>query len=464
MSHALTTVSRPSMLRRSHPMAWAVAVALGTVIAPASQAQQAFSPGWFADRGAAQGAAAQSGRMPNGVPIQFQLPAQQQDAARQKLQQSIDNLGTAAQAIALQQRLQEQARQARREAGFIVADGLGKDGLKVDENPLTRGWLNAREAIQSQGSDGRVQVSVEQTADKAILNWETFNIGGNTTLSFQQNPDWAVLNRVNDPNARPSQILGQLKANGTVFVANRNGVVFGNNSQVNVRNLVAAAARISDGQFRDNGLFSADGTTAALTEAFGKVMVEQGARIATHEPSSATRGGGYVLLAGSSVENAGQIETRKGQAQLAAGDSFVIRRGVGTAQNTASTTAGNEIAPRFVQGSSAGDVRNSGLIQAREGDITLAGRRVEQAGVAVATTTLGQRGTIHLLNAISDRQGQVTLNSGATTAVLIEDDGKSVVLDSQRDALIKSSAEQDVLRAASSAGTFDNLSRLQDRR
>lgn len=465
MSHPLTSAVRPAaLLRRNHPMAWAIAVALGSVVAPASQAQQAFSPAWFADRGAAQGAAAQSGRMPNGVPIQFQLPAQQQDAARQKLQQSIDNLGTAAQAIALQQRLQEQARQQRRDGGFVIADGLGKDGLKVDENPLTRGWINAREAIQSQGADGRIQVSIEQTADKAILNWETFNVGGNTTLNFLQNPDWAVLNRVNDPNARPSQILGQLKANGTVFVANRNGVVFGNNSQVNVRNLVAAATRISDAQFRDNGLYSADANTAALTDAFGKVMVEQGARISTHEPTTATRGGGYVLLAGHSVENAGQIETRKGQAQLAAGDSFVIRRGVGTAQNTSSTTRGNEIAPRFVADSSAGNVRNSGLIQAREGDITLAGRAVEQAGVAVATTTLNQRGTVHLLNSVSDAKGNVTLASGSTTAVLIEDDGKSTVLDSQRDALIKESAEQDALRGRSNSGTFDNLSRLQDRR
>ncbi|MGE8239796.1 MAG: hypothetical protein ACN6OL_05915, partial [Stenotrophomonas indicatrix] len=185
MSHPHSPAARFSAsLWRSHPMAWAVAVALGSVVAPASQAQQAFSPGWFADRGAAQGAAAQSGRMPNGAPIQFQLPAQQQDAARQKLQQSIDNLGTAAQAIALQQRMQEQARQARREAGFVVADGLGKDGLKVDENPLTRGWINAREATQSLGADGRVLVSIEQTADQAILNWETFNIGGNTTLNF----------------------------------------------------------------------------------------------------------------------------------------------------------------------------------------------------------------------------------------------------------------------------------------
>lgn len=465
MSHPHSPAARFSAsLWRSHPMAWAVAVALGSVVAPASQAQQAFSPGWFADRGAAQGAAAQSGRMPNGAPIQFQLPAQQQDAARQKLQQSIDNLGTAAQAIALQQRMQEQARQARREAGFVVADGLGKDGLKVDENPLTRGWINAREATQSQGADGRVQVSIEQTADQAILNWETFNIGGNTTLNFLQNADWAVLNRVNDPAARPSQILGQLKANGTVFVANRNGVVFGNNSQVNVRNLVAAAARISDAQFRDNGLYSVDANTSALTDAVGKIMVERGARITTHEPTSATRGGGYVLLAGHSVENAGRIETRRGQTQLAAGDSFVIRRGVGTAQNTASTTRGNEIAPRFVTDSTAGSVRNSGLIQAREGDVTLAGRAVEQAGVAVATTTLNQRGTVHLLSSSSDSKGSVTLATGSTTAVLIEDDGKTTALDSQRDALIKESAEQDKLRGASNSGTFDNLSRLQDRR
>lgn len=465
MSHPLPSVVRPAAsMRRNHPMAWAIAVALGSMVAPASQAQQAFSPGWFAERGAAQGSAAQSGRMPNGVPIQFQLPAQQQDAARQKLQQSIDNLGTAAQAIALQQRLQEQARQARREAGFIVADGLGKDGLSVDQNPLTRGWLNAREAIQSQGSDGRVQVTVEQTADKAILNWETFNIGGNTTLNFLQHPDWAVLNRVNDPQARPSQILGQLKANGTVSVANRNGVVFGNNSQVNVRNLLAAAARISDAQFRDNGLYSADASSSTLSDAFGKVMVEQGARIATHEPTSATRGGGYVLLAGHSVENAGHIEARKGQVQLAAGDSFVIRRGVGTATNTSSTTRGNEIAPRFIAGSTAGSVRNTGLLRALEGDVTLAGRSVEQAGVAVASTTLAQRGTVHLLASASDAGSSVTLADGATTAVLIEDDGKATVLDTQRDSLIKESAEQDAIRAGARSATFDNLSQHNDRR
>ncbi len=468
MSHLHSTALRGNAVSRriaagSHPMAWAIAVALGSMAVPAG-AQQAFSPAWFADKGAAQAGAAQSGRMPNGAPVNFGQPTQQQDAARQKLQQSIDNLGSAAQAIALQQRMQEQARQNLRNAGYVVVDGLSEGGLKVDENPLTRGWLNARDAIQKNGADGRVEVSIEQTADKAILNWETFNIGANTTLTFGQNADWAVLNRVNDPNARPSQILGKLKAPGSVFVANRNGVVFGNNSQVNVRNLVAAAARISDSQFKDNGLYSADNNSAALTDALGDVVVERGARITTHEPATTTRTGGYVLLAGHAVDNSGQIETIQGQTQLTAGDSFVIRRGVGTAQNTTSTTKGNEVAPRFVSESTAGDVSNRGLIIARQGDVTLAGRTVEQAGVAVATTTVNQRGSVHLLNSISDRAGSVTLAEGSTTAVLIEDDGKTTALDSQRDALIAESALQDPLRATANSGTFDNLSRMTDRR
>lgn len=64
----------------------------------------------------------------------------------------------------------------------------------------------------------------------------------------------------------------------------------------------------------------------------------------TANPASSTAAGGYVLLLGSEVENAGQIVTPKGQATLAAGDSFYIRRGVGTDGNLRSTTRGNEVA------------------------------------------------------------------------------------------------------------------------
>lgn len=448
-----------------HPLAHAVAMLL---LATNAQAQQAFSPAWFANKGAVQNAAAATGQLPNGVPAaSLTGPRQQSQAARERLKQSIDNLATSAQAIAAQQALQRNARAAA--AGSGVPDGLGEGGLEVDDNALTRGWLNARAPTQGI-ANGTTTVTIEQTGAKAVLNWETFNVGRNTLVDFNQQADWAALNRVNDPLARPSQIQGRISAEGTVLIVNRNGVMFGGTSQVNTRNLVAAAAEFSDEQFLQRGLYSAQQNTApaaSFTDAAGKVIVEAGARIETAASNDVRQGGGYVLLLGSEVHNAGSITTSRGQTLLAAGDEFVIRKGVGTEANTFSTTRGNEVLARRDEDSATGEVRNTGLITAREGDITLTGHRVRQDGVAVSTTTVNQRGTIHLSTPASDAEGEVVLGADAVTAVLIEDDGRTTALDSQRDALIAESQKQDALRfvaGQAGMGGFDNLSSLSDRR
>ncbi len=411
-------------------IAWALAA--GGLIGPA-QAQRAFSPVWFADKGAIHNTAVQTGRLPNGMPASMLTsPQAQQQQAQAQLQRSIGNLNLAARGIAAQQAAQAAAREAALRDGGSVPDGLAEGGLKIDSNSLTAGWLNANAPEQSRQADGRTQVAIQQTADKAILNWESFNVGRNTTLEFRQQADWAVLNRVNDPQARPSQIQGQIKAEGTVLIANRNGVVFSGSSQVDTRNLVAAAARISDAQFKANGIY-ANGSTPGFTDAGGTVEVLPGARIATRAPTVSTDGGGYVLLLGREVHNGGDIATPRGQAALAAGDSFLIRKGAGTGGNQASTTQGNEVTPQFNADSLAGKVVNTGLIVAREGDVTMAGREVQQNGVALATTTLNTRGTVHLA-AVGER-GAVALGQGAVTAVAIEDDGRATALDSQRDGL-----------------------------
>jgi len=419
------------------PIARAIALTLaaGGVIGDA-QAQRAFSPAWFDAKGAAQNSAAATGRLPNGMPVSnLTSPLGQQQRANEQLSRSLSNLNLAARGIAAQQAAQAAAREAALKAGSDVPDGLAEGGLKVDTNSLTAGWLNARPLDRETGQkvvDGRTVVSIEQTADKAILNWETFNVGKNTTVAFAQQKDWAVLNKVNDPSARPSQIQGQIKGDGTVMIVNRNGIVFSGSSQVDTRNLVAAAAHIDDGQFTNNGIFSS-GTAASFTNAQGKVEVQAGARIATPAPGKSTEGGGYVLLLGREVHNAGDIATPKGQAVLAAGDSFFIKKGVGTDGNQGSTTRGNEVTVQFNADSLAGKVTNTGLIVSGEGDITLAGRDVQQNGVALATTTVNTRGTIHL-TAVGTG-GKVVLGQGATTAVAIEDDGKATALDSQRDGL-----------------------------
>ena len=419
---------------RLTPLAYALTTMLmaGAFTTPA-RAQQAFSGGWFAAKGAAQNTASTSGRLPNGQPLPLgSRPEGQQQQANQQLQRSLNNLNLAARAIAAQQASQAQARQAA--AGVPgVPNGLVQGGLQVDTNSLTAGWLNAQAPVQTV-ANGKTAVVVQQTADKAILNWETFNVGKDTTLTFQQQKDWAVLNRVNDPQARPSQIQGQIKADGTLLLVNRNGIVFTGTSQVDTRSLVAAAARISDEQFQKNGIYS-PGTAGAttLTDAAGKVQVQAGARLASNAPKGSTEGGGYVMLLGKEVHNGGEITTPKGQALLAAGDSFTIKKGVGTDGNPLSTTRGSEVTPQFAAASTAGKVVNTGLIQAREGDITLAGRTVQQDGVLLASTTTATRGTIHL-NALGS-DAAVTVGRGATTAILVEDDGKTTALDSQRDAM-----------------------------
>ncbi|HAS29770.1 MAG TPA: hypothetical protein DCS56_07245, partial [Alcanivorax sp.] len=62
-----------------------------------------------------------------------------------------------------------------------------------------------------------------------------------------------------------------------VMLVNRNGVVFSGSSQVNVRNLVAAAADISDEQFRERGLYGDnEGSQAVFTNAQGDIDVQAG--------------------------------------------------------------------------------------------------------------------------------------------------------------------------------------------
>ncbi|MFA6071663.1 MAG: filamentous hemagglutinin N-terminal domain-containing protein, partial [Janthinobacterium sp.] len=291
---------------RLTPLAYALTTMLmaGAFTTPA-RAQQAFSGGWFAAKGAVQNTAASSGRLPNGQPLPLgSRPDGQQQQANQQLQRSLNNLNLAARAIAAQQAAQAQARQAA--AGVPGApDGLVQGGLQVDTNSLTAGWFNAQAPVQTV-ANGKTAVVVQQTADKAILNWETFNVGKDTTLTFQQQKDWAVLNRVNDPQARPSQIQGQIKADGTVLLVNRNGIVFTGTSQVDTRSLVAAAARIGDAQFKKDGIYS-PGTAGAttLTDAAGKVQVQAGARLASPSPKGSTEGGGYVMLLGKEVHKGG---------------------------------------------------------------------------------------------------------------------------------------------------------------
>jgi filamentous hemagglutinin len=312
-----------------------------------------------------------------------------------------------------------------------VQDGLHPNGLHFDR------VVSGANAPTQTIANGRANVTVKQTAQQAFIQWHKFNVGRGTTLNFDQSAgganvgQWIAFNKVNDPTGEPSQILGQIKAPGQVYVLNQNGIIFGASSQVNVHTLVASSLPINpnltsrgllnnpDVQFLFSALPQAAGTkgtpahdpstdlqVAGLTTLsngkIGDVTVQPGAFITA--PTSQNKVGGRVVLVGANVNNGGTISTPDGQTILAAGlqvgftahsSSDPSLRGLDTWIGAVATPTGYT-GPLTDTSQYAGTVTNTGWIDAPRGNITLAGKTINQLGALTATTSVSLNGRIDL--------------------------------------------------------------------
>ncbi|WP_375595218.1 filamentous hemagglutinin family protein [Algihabitans albus] len=254
---------------------------------------------------------------------------------------------------------QSAARELALTAPSAVPNGLRAGGLVVAPGAVPgptdggSGLWQGAELPRELVVDGRHEVTVEQTEQKAILTWESFNVGRDTTLSFDQEAsNWIALNRVMDPNTAPSRILGAIQADGQVYVINRNGILFDGSSQVNVNTFVASSLALSNEQFmagintrilaspggglnnrnsmvkptfgefgEANSQFQAvdQQPTDPFTpgDAPGAVTVEAGAVIETAS-------GGKAMFFAPQVTNAGTISAADGQVILAAGENVYL--------------------------------------------------------------------------------------------------------------------------------------------
>ncbi|MEX1661714.1 filamentous hemagglutinin N-terminal domain-containing protein [Thioclava sp. 15-R06ZXC-3] len=153
-------------------------------------------------------------------------------------------------------------------------------------------------AIAQNGS----QMTITQSSDKAILNWQGFDIGAQERVTFAQPSTSSVaLNRVVGNTA--SAIYGGMDANGQVFLVNQNGVYFAPGAQVSAGGLLVSTLGISDSDFMAGRLnFSGDSTAGVTND--GTIRAGQG---------------GYVAFIGRHVDNEGQIITPGGKTALGAG-------------------------------------------------------------------------------------------------------------------------------------------------
>jgi filamentous hemagglutinin len=326
-----------------------------------------------------------------------------------------------------------------------VPNGLTTGGLVPDSGLASQGvanaartWTNARTPTQSTGS-GKTDVTIVQTAQQALLNWQTFNIGKGTTLTFDQTgggasaSQWIAFNKVNDPSGVPSQILGSLDAIGQVYIINANGIIFGGSSQINLHTLVASALPINDNLIArgllnnpDNQfLFSAlpilpgsNGTPAFTPPAsnapdghYGDVVVQEGGTIAS--PSTADHVGGRVALIGANASNAGTISTPDGQTILASG----LQVGFGAHASGDPTLRGLDVFVGAISDPAstgpvyAGTATNFGLIDAPRADVMVAGRSVNQLGFINSSTSVALNGRIDLLASYNARPSTNTVSS-----------------------------------------------------
>ena len=361
-------------------------------------------------------------------------------------------------------------------------DGLSTKGLdpavlkpvlSVNDPSGLATWQGALMPTQTIKA-GNYTVQITQTDARAVLSWKNFDVGAKTTLNFDQSvggvgqTDWVVLNRVVDPKASPTTILGQIKAQGTVLVIDRAGVLFGAGSQVNLHSLLASSLDVgnfgkniastaagSDTQFTGltikdrNDAFLQNGLlgTAASPLKFNAMLTSSLAGTGSYDfvdPEKAFSGvpegdvvfergatitagtGGYIIATGPNVRNDGNLSAFQGQVSLQAGRAISFTLSTGAANGVDPDIRGIILRSTTQTGGSA---LNSGLISVPQGYISLGADltgSVTNSGLLESTTSVSRNGVVSLT------AGHVTIAGGVDAAhaggisILPDTDGQTV--------------------------------------
>ncbi|EJH1462494.1 filamentous hemagglutinin N-terminal domain-containing protein, partial [Escherichia coli] len=189
------------------------------------------------------------------------------------------------------------------------------------------------------------QMNIHQSSQNMVANWNSFDIGqGNTVQFYQPDSSAVALNRV--VGGGESRIMGNLKANGQVFLVNPNGVLFGRDSGINTAGFVASTRDIKNDDFMNRRYTFSGGQKK------GAEIVSQG--------TLTTTPGGYIVLAADRVRNSGTIRTPGGKTVLAATERVTLQLDKG---GLTSVQVTGDVVNALVE--------NRGLVSARDGQVFL---------------------------------------------------------------------------------------------
>ena len=243
--------------------------------------------------------------------------------------------------------------------------------------------------------------TINQGSNSAIINWDSFDINKGESVHFNQNSSSSiVLNRVT--NGLPTNIFGNLTANGNVFIMNNAGVLIGNGAVINTNSFLAGAANINDKDFMA-GKYNFYGAMGSVINN-GNIKVQNG---------------GYAVLLGKNVENNGLIAAKLGKIYLSSGEAFRM------------DMSGNDLIGVYIEkGADNALTTNTGKLHAEGGTIVMTAKNasdvirqaVNNTGVIDASSISFEGGKVILgaENGEVINNGDINVSSQTNSAGSVE--------------------------------------------
>ncbi len=228
---------------------------------------------------------------------------------------------------------------------------------------------------------------IHQLSNRMVIDWTSFNLAPNETVQFiQPSISAAALNRILGQD--PSEIFGNIIANGQVYLLNPNGIVFSKTAEVNVGGLFATGLNITNDDFMSGNL------------KFAAPTGQDGGYIINHGVLKAATGGSINLI-GSSVFNDGIIIANLGQVNMVGGSAVTVDfNGDGLMQ----FQINGAVLHKMVDAESGAVVTNAGTIEAHGGTVVMTASVAEQvlmqavnnSGIIQASAIQSKNGHIYL--------------------------------------------------------------------
>lgn len=235
--------------------------------------------------------------------------------------------------------------------------------------------------------NGPKALTVQQSTNKAAIDWRSFSIGKGESVVFNQpNASSVTLNRVLGGNA--SEIFGSLKANGSVFLMNNAGVYFAPGAAVNTGSFVASTLSMSNQDFMaGNYRFVNDGKAGAVK----------------NDGSISVSPGGYIGLFAPQVSNNGSLNAAQGSVALAAGNRVTLSMdSVGMVNVNVDAAA--------VKAS----IDNKGSVTAEGGQVLFSAKSAD----AMLDTVINTSGTVRATG-LTQKNGKIVLDGGSRGVVQV---------------------------------------------